>query len=113
MDLLRWKAESDGVVRELKIYSRVAHKWRQVATRLGFEPGEIDSIEENHQRNYSRITAVLGRWFDNTEDLPNASDYPKSWYGLRKLLKDAEVGEVAEEISNALSSPWNSAIGNL
>ena len=58
VDLIKWEDEN-GVQRELRIYSKIPHKWRQIATRLGFELGEIESVEENHHRNDSRITAVL------------------------------------------------------
>ena len=102
VDLLKWEDEN-GVIRELKIYSKIAHRWRQIATQLGFELGEIDSIEENHHRNHSRVTAVLSQWFDNAVNLPNASQYPKSWLGLINLLEDAELGEVAEELRTALT----------
>ena len=98
--------------RELRIYSKIAHRWRQIATRLGFEPGEIESVEENHRRDDSRITTVLGRWFENAVSLSNASRYPKSWQGLINLLEDAELGEVAGEMKKALSSPKNSLRGN-
>ena len=107
VDLIKWEDEN-GVKRELRIYSKVSHKWRQIATQLGFELGEIESIEENHYRNYSRVTAILVRWFENAKNLANASRYPKSWQGLINLLEDVELGEVAEELKRALASPWNS-----
>ena len=112
VDLLKWEDENGGI-RELKIYSKIAHKWRKIAARLGFETGEIESIEENHHRNHSRVTNVLSQWFDNARNLPNASRYPKSWPGLINLLEDAELGEVAEELRIALSSPRNSVRGKL
>ena len=108
VDLIKWEDEN-GVKRELRIYSKVAHKWRQIATQLGFEPGEIESIRKNNPfDDRDRVTVVLGRWFDNAKNLPNASRYPKSWQGLINLLEDAELGEVAEELKRALSSSWNS-----
>ena len=101
------------VKRKLKVYSRIAHKWRDIATLLRLEVGEIKLIEDDHRRNDSRITAVLRQWFENAKNLPNGSRYPKSWQGLINLLEDTELGEVAREIKNALSSPWNSVRGNL
>ena len=97
MDLIKWEDEN-GVKRELRIYSKIAHKWRQIATRLGFELGEIESVEENHHRNDSHITAVLRRWFENAKNLPDGSRYPKSWQGLINLLEDTELSEVAGEL---------------
>ena len=99
--------------RELRIYSKIAHRWRQIATRLGFELGEIKSVKNNDYEDYSRIIAVLRRWFENARSLPNARRYPKSWQGLINLLEDAELGEVAEELKKALSSPQNTVRGNM
>ena len=107
LDLIKWEDEN-GVKRELRIYSKIAHKWRQIATRLGFELGEIESVEADNHTNYRCITAVLGRWFENAVNLPNGSRYPKSWQGLINLLEDTELGEVAGELKRVLSSPWNS-----
>ena len=112
LDLIIWKDEN-GVNRELRIYSKVAHQWRNIATKLGFEPGEIESVEENYHRDDIRITAVFKKWFDNAKSLPNASRYPKSWDRLIMLLDDAKLGEVAEELKKALSSQWNDMRGNL
>ena len=94
--------------RELRIYSKIAHKWRRITTRLGFELGDIASIQNNYPVDHDQVTVVLGRWFENARDLPNASRYPKSWQGLINLLKDAELAEVAEELKRALSSLENS-----
>ena len=107
VDLIKWEDEN-GVKRELRIYSKVAHKWRQLATRLGLELGEIKSINNDYRTRYSRITAVFEQWFENAKNLPNASRYPRSWQGLINLLEDAELGEVAEELKRALDSPKNS-----
>ena len=106
VDLIKWEDEK-GLKRELRIYSKIAHKWRQVATQLGFELGEIKSVEENHHRNYSHIMAVLRQWLENARNLPNANRYPKSWQGLIVLLIDIELSEVAMELKRALCSPWN------
>ena len=112
MTLIKWM-DKNGVKRELRIYCKIAHKWRQISSLLGFDIGEIESVEENHHRNDTRITAVLRKWFENAKNLPNASIYPKSWQGLINLLEDAELGEVAEELKSALSSPHNSLRGNI
>ena len=107
MDLIKWEDEN-GVIKELRIYSKIAHKWRQIATQLGFELGEIESIRKNNPfDDRDRVTVVLGRWFENARNLPNASRYPKSWQGLINLLEDAELSEVATELQQALSSSWN------
>ena len=113
MDLIKWE-DKDGVVKQLRIYTKIAHKWKQIATRLGFELGEIDSIRRNYPfDDHDRVMAVLSQWFDNAKNLPNASRYPRSWLGLINLVEDAEIGEVTEELRTALFSPRNSVRGNL
>ena len=113
LDQIKWENEN-GDIKVLKIYSKIAHKWSQIATRLGFNLGEIHSIRKNYPfDDRDRVTAVLRLWFDNAKNLPNVSSYPKSWPGLIKLLEDAELGEVANELHTALLSPHNSVRGNL
>ena len=110
LDLIKWEDEK-GIKRELRTYSKIGHKWRQIATQLGFELGQIDA---DYRTRYSCITAVFRQWFaENAKNLPNASRYPKSWQGLINLLEDAELGEVAQELNNALTSTKNSVRGNL
>ena len=77
--LIKWEDEN-GVKRELRIYSKIAHRWRKIATRLGFKLVEIKSIDAHYRTNYCRITIVLDLWFKRI--LPNAGRYPKSWQGL-------------------------------
>ena len=107
LDLIEWEDEN-GVERELRIYSKIAHKWRQIAARLGFIVEENVSINTDCRNNYWRIMIVFGQWFENTKNLPNASRYPKSWQGLINLLEDTELSEVAGELKRVLNSPKNS-----
>lgn len=112
LNQLMWLHET-GIEKQLKLYSRISHKWELVATLLGFENGEITSLRRDFSDACERITAVLEQWLDNARNLPNASKYPKSWQGLVKLLKDAELSEVAGDLETALSSPRNSVRGTL
>ena len=59
MTLIKW-VDENGTVREFRIYSKIAHKWRQIATLLGFEPGEIISVEGDYRNSCDRIATVLG-----------------------------------------------------
>ena len=103
MELIKWKDEK-GVKRELRIYSKIAHKWRQIATVLGLERGEIESVDADNRTRYRCITVVMGRWLENADDLPIADRYPKSWQGLIRLLEDAELCDVSKELKRAINS---------
>ena len=112
MDLIKWKDDS-GMERVLRIYSKTACKWQDIATRLGLELDEISTIKENcHHQTSLCIKDVFKKWFEHASCLPNAKNYSKSWQGLINLLKDAELGEVAEELKKALTSQTNSVRGN-
>ena len=113
LDLLKWQQHELSCVNQLKLYSRVSHKWELIATRLGFEPGNIDSLRRNNHDDYERVIAVFHRWFDDAKNLPNARKYPLSWQGLINLLEEAELGEVAKKLHAALSSPQSSVRQNL
>ena len=113
LDQLKWWRHEHRDVKHLRLYSKISHKWELIATQLGFEPGNIDSIRRNHRDDRDRVSAVLRQWFDNAKNLPNARKYPKSWQGLINLLEDAELGEVATELHAALSSSQSSVRENL
>ena len=98
--------------KKLRIYSEIAHKWRQIASLMGLKPGQISAIEHDRHETASCVTGVLQRWFEYAGQLPNAERYPKSWQGLINLLKDAELGEIAKELKKALTSQTNSVRGN-
>jgi hypothetical protein len=103
MDLIKWKDEN-GVERELRIFSKIGHKWEDIATRLGLG-GEISAIkQDSHYQTSLCIKVLFKKWFENATRLPNARDYPKSWRGLINLLNDVQLGEVAKELERALSS---------
>ena len=103
MHVIEWKDEN-GVEREFRIYSKIAHKWREIATQLGLQQEEIESIDSDYCTSYCCITIVLGRWLENARNLPNASRYPKSWQGLISLLEDTKLYDVVGELKRALSS---------
>ena len=113
LNQLKWQQNELGCEKYLRLYSRIAHKWEQIAAHLGFTIGETESIRRNCYDDCGRITTMLGQWLENAKNLPNASRYPKSWQGLINLLEDAELGEMAMELNRALSSPKNSVRGNL
>lgn len=106
LQLIEWE-DANGARRELKVYKRIAHKWKSLGILLGLEPGEIESIERNCRVDLDRVNKVLKQWIDNATNLPNARKYPKSWKGLCQLLDDAELGEVAKELRTAVSPERN------
>ena len=108
---MKWKDEN-GVEKKLRIYSEIAHKWKQIARLIGLKPGQISAIEQDHRETASCVAAVFQRWFEYAGQLPNARDYPKSWQGLISLLDDVQLDEVVKVLKKALASQINSVRGN-
>ena len=104
MSRLEWTDLGTGERKNVSVYKKVAWRWSNVATNLGLEPGEIESIRRNHFSDDERVTDVFGRWFDDAKNLPNSKKYPKKWSGLIRLLNDSELGQLSEEVKTALSS---------
>ena len=104
MSRLEWIDSDTGETKNVSVYKKVAWRWSNVATNLGLEPGEIESIRRNHFSDDARVTDVFGRWFDDAKNLPNNKKYPKKWSGLIRLLNDSDLGQLSEEVKTALSS---------
>ena len=46
LNRLTWLPEA-GIQKQLNLYSRILHKWEQVATLLGLDNGEIESFRRD------------------------------------------------------------------
>ena len=44
------------------IVDRVPHKWKDIATELGFHYIKVDAIEADSARNSDRLLTVFGLW---------------------------------------------------
>ena len=74
--------------------SKVAVHWKKIGKVLGVDVAYIaaqhkDDIDEQVQQ-------VFTKWLENASELPNAEYYPLSWDGLKELLIDSELTEVAK-----------------
>ena len=110
---LEWRDSATGEIKCVRVYNTAAWKWSNVATTLGLEPGEIQSIRRNRFSDEERVSDVFHRWFDNANNLPNKKKYPKKWSGLIRLLSDSDLGQLSEEVKTALSAASSNVRGNL
>ena len=108
---LEWIDWATGEKKTVKVYNRVNWRWKNVATNLGLEPGEIESIRRNYFSDDDRVTAVFSQWFDNANYLPNKNKYPKKWSGLIRLFDDSDLGQLLEEVKTALSAASSNVRG--
>ena len=87
----------------VKIYDESAYMWHQIGENLGIEGGVLTTIKRDGHDDRDRVVKVLGKWYDNANGLPHADEYPMTWKGLIKLLKNSDLNGLAEKVQKALT----------
>ena len=74
----------------------VAPKWKQVAAAVGFNKERIEAIEvDEHYKQEKATFETFGRWLKGEHNLK-----PVTWDTLIQCLKEANLQDVAETLSN-------------
>ena len=109
--MIEWKEASDSdTVVKVTVYKTAEGKWDKIAELLDLNP---DSILQDRHDNHGRVTKVFREWLENANQLPNNKKYPLKWSGLIRLLRDSELGQLAEDLRCALAAPFSNVKGNL
>ena len=92
LDLMKSNGKSVSVIRS------AASKWKQLATRLHFEPSNINCIQsDNPTQCYKACLQVCNEWLSGT------GRQPTSWTTLIQALEEAELSEVAKDLQTIIS----------
>ena len=87
-----------GEIKQLRIKEMICNKWREIGYLLEISEPVLESWEIKHKEDSLKcIDSVMNRWLQCPTD-----EYPVSWEGLKKLLKDVKLSEVAQDIKLAL-----------
>ena len=100
LELIKWKNER-GEIKKFHLKNEICHKWERLGNLLEIPLPILKSMEQQY-RGDARVsmTAVFQYWI-----LERPSDlYPLTWEGLDRLLNDAELGEIAEDLKQALNN---------
>ena len=95
VDLVRWK-EEDGAIKNLAIQSNRTHKWMESAIQLRLKQRDTQSTKDDHG-NESSVAASSGN--QGVDNASESSHYPKFRWELNNLLEDANLSEIAKELS--------------
>lgn len=100
LELIKWKNEQ-GERKKFHLNKDSCHKWERLGNLLEIPLPILKSMEQQYRGDaIVSMTAVFKYWI-----LENPSDlYPLTWEGLDRLLNDAELGEVAEDLKQALNN---------
>lgn len=87
--------------KNFRLTARIAGDYRTIAATLGVDDATLTTIEKTNEFP-SRIDKVFNVWLQNANQLPQADSYPLTWDGLRELLKDSDLANVADEYFEVL-----------
>ena len=100
LEQMKWKNER-GERKKFHLKNEICHKWERLGNLLEIPLSILKSMEQQYRGDASvSMTAVFKYWI-----LESPSDlYPLTWEGLDRLLNNAELGQVAEDLKQALNN---------
>ena len=95
--LIEWMNEKRET-KQLRIKESICNQWREIGNLLEISDSVLESWNTKHKEDSLKcISSVMSHWLECPTD-----DYPVSWEGLKKLLNDVRLSEVAKDIEVAL-----------
>lgn len=94
LDLIEWKGK------KVKVIEGCAYKWETIAIHLHFTPPVINAIKRNaHYQVEPACRAMFNKWLEGASGLLE----PRIWATVVTVLKNADLGMLAEELDSVLS----------
>ena len=87
-----------GKEQNFRLKTLIIHKWKTIGGLVRV-PRPYLMVWEEERNPEKSLDKVLSYWLDNA-----SSRYPATWEGLRQLLNDSELSEVANELMKALDN---------
>ena len=102
LKLFEWKDEH-GAKKQLKIIETISSQWRDLAILVGLSVSQMDGIlRESFMNSEQCCLRVFDHWIMSNGEF---TDYPVTWSGLHKLLKDiGHHNALAEHMKSALQT---------
>ena len=99
LTLIEWRNEQ-GEKKRFRLKEVICHKWTELGCLLEIPLPTIRAWETKNLKDPLQCTNdVLSHWLENPTDY-----YPTSWTGLDRLLDNVELGQVAEDLKQALNN---------
>lgn len=84
-------------MKTFKLKASIFHKWREIGNFV--VPSEKLEVWAKEKDAEACCDAVLLHWLKNSS--PN---YPVTWEGLYELLRDCDLGQVADDLKEAVDN---------
>ncbi len=89
-----------NVCNKVMIIKSVAPKWKELAMEMGYEYGDIESVDmKAHKDPQSAAYEILGRWLAGSEGLCA----PVTWSTLIECLSNIECQSLADRLKDVLN----------
>jgi hypothetical protein len=82
----------------VEVIKKTAHAWEKVAQRLHFEGNDISRIRRDERQAEDACRMVFIEW------LAGKGRTPTTWGTVIKALNEAEQGELAKDLEEALDT---------
>lgn len=100
--LLKW-IDHEGQNNQLELLEQISSKWRRVGMLFGEKMAALDNCEQKSNDNVDRCARIFSHWIE-CKGHPN---YPLTWDGLSKLLRDIKQETAAARLQEALKMILN------
>ena len=92
-----------GNKKTVRVFEGTASKWESIATRLYFEGNTISQIWTESQNNQlGACRSVFTEWLSGKEGLRT----PRTWSTVIKVLQEAHLGQLADELKEILGGMY-------
>ena len=95
---IEWKKEK-GKNNEFRLNEQICHKWQQLGCLLEVPLPVLYSWEKDLRNQLDCTTKTLSHWLEHPTEY-----YSNSWEGLYRLLENASLGQVAEDLKQAIDN---------
>jgi hypothetical protein len=82
----------------VNVIKKTAHVWQNVAAMLHFEGHDISRIKQNERQAEDACRTVFIEWLEGKHRTP------VTWGTIVQALNEAEQGELAKELKEALNT---------
>lgn len=96
--LLTWR-DHKGKEHKVEILKALKRKWQKLGQLLGLSPRDLETFKKEENKKIGRCRRIFSHWIDSNGYPPN---YPLTWQGLEKLLRDLKQKRTANNLNNAL-----------
>ena len=102
--LLKWK-DVDGLEHTFSLIDKVGAEWQKIGVMLGITTNKLIGWDRQHRGD---VTLCWGELVGHWKKSGGTNNYPHTWDGLYKLLRDIQYSQVAEDMKKAVDDVRNS-----